>query len=337
MKLGVLVLSMQLATQLAASAAFGQGLNAEVAATAGASTDAVAAAATQARVFGGLRGLNVFAEAAWAHTAVADGRSSEAFSTAYPYEGPLRVMDAYLEKRVGGGQVFGSIRAGRFRTPFGIYAASEHAYNGFLRAPLIRYEGYWSISNMLLEHGVNLMAGTPRLQAEVTVGHPADVSDDFSRRSGVDVVLRAQTYVGPFVVGASHMRSETYDRPYAAGGMQFTGVDLRWMSHGVQVRGEWLTGRPWNDTRTRGGYVDVSLHRPFMGPLTLVTRLEHLDYDTPEPAYSDEASGVAIGGRVALRDGLYAQVNVTHRPSEPYGQNHTAADVALTYTLRYRR
>ena len=337
MKLTVVILAVQLAMQLGASAASGQGLNGEVSATAGVSTDDVAAAATQARVFGDLRGVTIFAEAAWAHTAIADGRSSEAFSSAYPYEGPPQVMDAYLERRLGAGNVFGSVRAGRFRTPFGIYSASEHAYNGFLRAPLIRYEGYWSITNTLLEHGVNLMAGTSRLQAEVTFGHPADVSDDFSRRSGVDVVLRAQTYVGPFVIGASHMRSEAYDLPYAAGGMQFTGVDLRWMSHGVQVRGEFLTGRPWNDTRTRGGYVDVSLHRPFMGPVTLVSRLEHLDYDTPEPAYADEASGVALGARIGLTDGLYAQVNVTHRPSEPYGQNHTATDIALTYTLRYRR
>jgi hypothetical protein len=332
-RITVLVLAMQ----LVAAASFGQGLNAEVSATAGVSTDEVAAAATQARLFGELRGTSIFAEAAWARSATGDGRSSEAFSTAYPYAGPPHVMDAYLERRLGAGQVFGSVRAGRFRTPFGIYAASEHAYNGFLRAPLIRYEGYWSITNTLLEHGVNLMAGTSRLQGEVTFGHPADVSDDFSRRSGMDVVLRAQSYVGPFVIGVSHLRSETYDLPYAAGAMQFTGVDLRWMSHGVQVRGEWLTGRPWNDTHTRGGYVDVSLHRPFMGPVTLVTRLENLDYDTPDPVYADEASGVALGTRVRLVEGFYAQVNVTHRPSEPYGQNHTATDVALTYTLRYRR
>ena len=332
MKLAVLVLAMQ----LTAATAFGQGLHAEVSATAGLSTDDLAAAATQVRVFGELRRISIFAEGAWAGSTIADGRTSEAFSTAYPYEGPPRVMDAYVERRVGDGRVFGSVRAGRFRTPFGIYAASEHAYNGFLRAPLIRYEGYWSLTNSLLEHGVNVMAGTSRLQAEVTIGRPADVSEDFTRRSGTDLVLRVQTYVGPFVIGASHMRSEAYDLPYAAGGMQFTGVDLRWMSRGVQVRGEWLTGRPWDDSRTTGGYVDVSLHRPFMGPVTLVGRLENLDYDTPEPAYADVASGVALGARIKLIDGLYGQVNVTHRPTEPYGQNSVATDVALTYTLRYR-
>ena len=74
-----------------------------------------------------------------------------------------------------------------------------------------------------------------------------------------------------------------------------------------------------------------------MGPVTLVSRLEHLDYDTPDPAFADEASGVALGTRVTLVEGLHAQVNVTRRPSEPYGQNRTATDVALTYTLRYRR
>ena len=47
--------------------------------------------------------------------------------------------------------------------------------------------------------------------------------------------------------------------------------------------------------------------------------------------------GVSRWARVKLLKDLYGQVNVTHRPSEPYGQNVTATDVALTYTLRYRR
>ena len=64
---------------------------------------------------------------------------------------------------------------------------------------------------------------------------------------------------------------------FAKGRTVFTGVDARWMAGGVQLRGEWLFGRPWDGTTTRGGYFDVSVHRPVMGPVTAVFRTERLD------------------------------------------------------------
>ena len=313
-----------------------QGVTAEISTTGGVSSDHVLAAATQARLFGEVRTVRFFAEGAWTRsTEREDGQSSEAFTTAYPYEGPPRLMDAYAERRFGNTTAVASLRGGRLRTPFGIYDASDHAYNGFLRAPLIRYEGYWSLTNSLLEHGVNLMAGTSWLQGEVTVGRSADVSDDLVRRDGTNVVLRGQAYYRTIVVGVSHLRSQAYDLHYATGKMIFTGIDVRWMYAGVQLRGEWLVGRPWDGTSTVGGYVDVLVHRPAMGPLTLVARVETLDYDTPDPSFADAASGIALGGRLKLADGLHAQLNVTHRPSAPYGQNVTATDAAVTYTFRF--
>jgi len=313
-----------------------QTVTGEATATIGASSDDVQVAATQARVFGQLDRFRFFAEGAWTtSTTRPDGRSSEAFATAYPYEGPPHVMDAYVERRIGGDRVFGVVRGGRFRTPFGIHDASDYAYNGFLRAPLIRYEGYWSLTNTLFEHGVNAMVGTPHLQGEITVGRPGDVSEDFRRRAGADVVLRAQAFAGSFVVGLSHLEAQGYDVDYASGRMVFTGVDVRWMRGGVQLRTEWLVGRPWDQSKTSGGYVDITVHRPFMGPATLVARAETLDYDVANPTYADEATGVSLGTRTRLARGLFGQVNVTHRPSAPYGRSTTATDVALTYTARF--
>ena len=314
-----------------------QDLGVDVSATAGVSTDDLAAAATQVRLSGDVGRFTVFAEGAWSASSLDEHQSSEAFATAYPYDGPPRLMDAYVERRIGDDRLFASVRGGRFRTPFGIHTASDHAYNGFLRAPLIRYEGYWALTNTLFEHGVNVLAGTSRLQAELSVGRPSDVGDVYTRRPGTDVVMRAQTWWGPFVVGATHMRSAAYDLDYAEGRLALTGIDVRVMHAGVQVRGEWIYGRPWDGTRTTGGYADVIVHRPFMGPVTLVGRLEHLDYDTGDPAFNDAASGLAVGTRIKLIESLYAQANVTHRPSEPYARNATATDVALTYTVRYRR
>lgn len=319
-----------------ASAASAQTVIGEVSGTVGVSSDDVTAAATQARLFGNLHQVGFFTEGAWAASRTAgDGHESEAFTTAYPYAGSPHLLDAYVERRLGGERLFAVVRGGRFRTPFGIHDASDYAYNGFLRAPLVRYEGYWALSNMLFEHGVNVLAGTTRVQGEVTVGRPSDVSDDYHRRAGADVVLRAQAYAGPFVLGVTHLRSRTYELDYATGRLEFTGLDVRWMTGGVQARAEVLAGRVWNDTTTYGGYLDVSVHRPFMGPATVVTRLETLDYRSPNPIYSDVSSGLAVGTRIRLAPGLFGQVNVTHRPSAPYAPNATATDVAFTYTGRY--
>jgi acetyl-CoA acyltransferase len=38
---------------------------------------------------------------------------------------------------------------------------------------------------------------------------------------------------------------------FAFGKNVFTGVDVRWMHKGVQLRGEWITGRPFDGTTTR--------------------------------------------------------------------------------------
>src|SRR5262245_50418522 len=67
---------------------------------------------------------------------------------------------------------------------------------------------------------------------------------------------------------------------FAKGRAVFTGVDVRWMYNGIQLRGEFLSGRPFDGTTTTGGYIDLLVHRVGMGPVTAVARLERLDYDT---------------------------------------------------------
>ena len=184
--------------------AHAQSITTEAALSAGYSTDDVSAAAAQVRAFGDLPGgIRYFGEAAWANTSDHD---SDSFSAAYPYANQVQIIEAYGERMFRHGDALFSVRAGRFRTPFGISSASDHAYTGFLRAPLIRYDGYFALSNNFLEHGVDVVAGVPRLTVEVSLGAPADVGADV-RRSGLDAVVRVQGYYGPFIVGVSHIRT----------------------------------------------------------------------------------------------------------------------------------
>lgn len=304
----------------------------EVAMTGGVSTDEVSAGALQARVFGDVKGLRLFGEATWATVA---GPVSDAFGAAYPYERRVQVMEAYAERMFRRGPAIAGVRGGRFRTPFGIYSGSDHAYGGFLRAPMIRYAGYWALSNTFLEHGVNVMAGVPALQIEYTVGAPADTGRE-RRREGTDQLARVQGYRGALVVGASYINTQPYQPArYALGRAVFSGVDARWMRGGFQLRGEWIAGRPFDGMHTRGGYVDAFLHRREMGPFTAVARVEMLDYDAG--ARSVLARRTTVGTRIHIVDSLYAQINTSHQSGALYSDYATSGDFALTYTIRYPR
>jgi hypothetical protein len=326
---GVLAL---IAVALLVTPAAGQSIAAEVSQTVGVSSADNSAAATQARVFGETwSGLRFTAETIWgARYGTGD---SDAFGAAYPYDRELKVMEAFADQifRPGPGLVV--VRAGRFRTPFGISSGSDHAYAGFLRAPLIRYDNYWAISNNFLEHGASVTAGIPQLFVQATAGVPADTGTA-RRRSGLDGVLRAQVTYRSLIIGASGVSSKPYMSPrFAHGRMEFAGVDARWMQGGVAVRGEWLAGRPFDGTTTTGGYVDLTVHRPALGPVTAVMRAERLDYTVDNPR-AMHAVRYAAGARVRLLDTLSLQANVIRQRGIP-NQGRSAFDLGATYVLRF--
>ena len=237
-------------------------------------------------------------------------------------------MEAYAERVFHPGRALIGIRAGRYRTPFGIYNRGDYAYSGLLRAPLIRYEGYFALANTFLEHGVNIVAGIPQLTVETSLSAPGDVGET-QRRSGFDSVTRLQGYHGPLMIGVSHIRTNPYQGAFARGRAVFTGIDFRLMQGGVQISGEWIDGRPFNNTTTDGWHVDLSAHRPFMGPLTAVARFEQIDYDTV-PRFALHAKRQTVGARVRIARGLTAQAGLLHQSGYDEDEYGTAFDAALT-------
>src|SRR5438128_12238174 len=117
------------------------------------------------RGFGEMKsGMRFFVEAAWATRRSEDDDSgSDAFGAAYPYTDRAQVIEAYAERTFRPRHALAGVRLGRYRMPFGISNASEHAYSGFLRAPLVRYDGYFALSNNFLEHGADVIVGVPWL------------------------------------------------------------------------------------------------------------------------------------------------------------------------------
>ncbi len=325
------VLVVLFAALVQASPARGQSLTAEVDLTVGYSTDEVGAVATQVRAFGDLKGgVRFYLEGAWADRSEL---RTDAFGAAYPYGGQVEVMETYGERLFMPGRGLVGIRAGRYRTPFGISSRSDHAYSGFLRAPLIRYDDYFALSNTFLEHGVDVIVGVPQLYVETSLGAPADVGDG-RRRSGFDAVVRVQAYHGAWIVGVSHIRTNpSQPASFAHGRAEFTGFDVRWTHDGVIVRGEWLAGQPFDGTTTNGWYADVIVHRVAMGPVTAVLRAEQLDYDTIA-RFALKATRVTVGARVRLPRGFTAQVNLLRQSGNLPEYRSIPLDLALTYSIR---
>lgn len=206
-----------------------QAISSELDLTAGYSGEEIGAAASQIRLFGEAPARVVFfVEAAWGDRRAGDAPvvgerlsgvdpiGTDVFGAAYPYSGRVVVMEAFAEKYFKPGGALLGVRAGRFRTPFGIYHRTDHGYSGFLRPPLIRYDGYFGLSNNWLEEGVTLTVGMPQLFIKGSVSRPHDVGFA-KRRNGTDGSIRLQGYRGAFVAGVSYARSNPYLSPRFAG------------------------------------------------------------------------------------------------------------------------
>src|SRR5262245_37628230 len=101
-------------------------LSVEASQTVGASSEDVSSAATQLHLFGELtQGIRFNVETGWAWRSVDRG---DALQTAYPYDSRLKLIEAYGERVFDHGHGLLAVRVGRYRTPFGIYSASDHGY-----------------------------------------------------------------------------------------------------------------------------------------------------------------------------------------------------------------
>jgi hypothetical protein len=312
----------------------GQAAAVEVVQSVGGSTESFASAGVQARAIAEpVRGLRLRFETAWGKRNERPEAWSDVFGTAYPYGGRVDVIESYAEW-LRDERGLRAVKAGRYRTPFGLSSASDHAYIGFLRPPLIRYGAYWGISAGYLEQGVDVLVGVPQLSLEMSVGRPGDVGDVL-RRPGWDGAVRAEGSAGPWIVGASFVNTTPYE-PIAdsPGRTHFGGIDARWMLAGVQFRGEWLFGQYSDIATTTGGYIDAIVHTPAMGRMTALARAEKLDYDTLPVEYALFTHRYTAAVRVRIWQGLSASVGMTHQRGQLTQTRPTAVDVGISWALR---
>jgi hypothetical protein len=330
------------------AAAQAQTISAELDLTGGYSGEEIKAAASQLRLFGEAPAqIQFFAEAAWGQRWAGDApvvggtligvdpMGSDVFGAAYPYSRRVELMEIYAERYLKTHPFLFGLRAGRFRTPFGIHARGDYGYTGFIRPPLIRYDGYFGLSNNWLENGATFTAGIPALFVEASLSRPHDVGSSH-RREGTDGSIRVQGYRGPLIVGMSHARSNPYlPARFAPGRQAFTGMDFRFARSGVQARGEILKGHSHEGgVSTIGWYVDGIVHRVGMGPFTALIRGESLDYDA-EPIRAREAKRLTIGTRIRWPRHLTTQLNYMRQAGDLPHIKKQSVEFSVTYSIRY--
>ena len=113
----------------------------------------------------------------------------------------------------------------------------------------------------------------------------------------------------------------------------FGGVDVRWMRDGVQLRGEFIAGRPFDGARTDGGYLDLIVHRPSMGPVTAALRAEHLAHHEGSVTVLNGERYVAAM-RIRVGRGIVAHVEMLHTTGGFSDRRPTAFDMGVSYSLR---
>jgi hypothetical protein len=72
-----------------------------------------------------------------------------------------------------------------------------------------------------------------------------------------------------------------------------------------------------------------------MGRITAVARVEELDYDTPSASHAMFSTRKTAGARIALLDGMFAQVNLMRQSGLANQTRRTSLDVGLTYSIRH--
>jgi hypothetical protein len=180
---------------------------------------------------------------------------------------------------------------------------------------------------------VDLVAGVPNLTVETALAAPGDVGE-IVRRGGLDAIVRVQGYWGPLIAGASYMDTPLSEPARVTEGRNHvTGIDLRWTHAGIQLRGEWIAGRPFGARKSTGWYADALIHRTAMGPVTAIVRVERIDFGEPENDTAEYLSRQTIGVRVNVGGGVTLQVNALHQTGDDEYLPR-ALDLAVTWSVR---
>ncbi|MDO8586503.1 MAG: porin [Armatimonadota bacterium] len=191
-------------------------------------------------------------------------KNSTLFVNVEREEDENEIKEAYLDTKRKGL----AVRAGKFRTPFGIHQPAEIDYFGFINRPIAKDAPAAGMSLSRASNGVRFSTGKPEMEIQLSI---LDGTEEMNSAVGRNVLFRAQRYAGHLITGFNAYQGHNAD----AQRFNVWGVDWRYSKPHLIVRGEALKGSLGPD-RLQGGYVDVFYHFATIPALTLFARMEAL-------------------------------------------------------------
>lgn len=173
--------------------------------------------------------------------------------------------EAYAE--IASGQTL--VRAGRMRSAFGFSDWSEIMYNGINHIPLIRLTNLGGgIQPLRNDSGVEITTSVGGLQVQAAALDPTLTRRQILPDRITAGNVRVQAAMGDLLLGLSAFND-------FATRQTNLGLDARWTSTRIQVRGEIMRGS--GRSSSWGGYVDAFLRLPNHHRTQAVARTEVVD------------------------------------------------------------
>ncbi len=204
-----------------------------------------------------------------------------------------------------------SVDAGIMPLPFGIYNSQETYTSGLIGYPLAR-SGFGAYAVGWTLPGVSATANLPKVQ--ITAGAmDGRAYGDWGNSSKISTgAVRAQTYFGDLIVGASYrdgsQSTQQYNSYYgtfydARQRVAMTGVDARYSRSHLVLRGEYIHQHIVGET-CDGAYLDAYYRLPGVETVTLVGRIECLTED------GEFHRQLVVGARYTIARGWSGAFNV---------------------------
>jgi hypothetical protein len=219
-----------------------------------------------------------------------------------------------------------SLLAGRHFTHFGLTDWYEQWYSGFVKSPFIhvipmssemlRFRARYDTSVIASSHigDVDVEAGLTDPAGRAWQIGPDHLDHGFAR---------AQTMVGPFIVGASALVGGDDTAIY--------GADIRWSIPNWQVRAEVMFDQLDGDDGS-GFYVDLFHRPPGWTNATLLARWQAIDHPHAGGAFE---SMTTLGARFRLNDYTNFDANYSFGPESPFVQSQIGWCFQLRFSYRF--
>jgi len=231
----------------------------------------------------------------------------------------------------------GTVKAGKFRLPFGIYNRSEQDYMGILQKPVVKGETSMPFHLAKEDAGILLSGGSPKLGYETALMNSQGDALNGIESGLKDFSLHLQTYAEPLILGVNIYRGSFLTPIHSVPVRQkarVEGLDWRISFPYLILRGEFISGEQESgtvDLNVRGYYQDAFYHFPTIPELTGILRVEAIRRTSPSS--EGNIRQVILGAKYFLRPSLTLSINASRKIRG--GEKDVSLQAQILYILPF--